>query len=277
MDFRCVHFFRGTSNFPADERVLEQMSQKKSDEVKCKLYPETQAGGFTSIDGTIEFYNRVNALLDPSMTVLDFGAGRGAWVQDDTIPYRRNLRMLKGKVRQVVGVDIDKAMKTNLSLDQMVLIQIDNSLPFADRSFDMIISDWVFEHIQNSQHVANELNRVLKPGGWICARTPHRFGYIGIGTMLIPDRLQNHVLKKLQPEKKEIDAFPTVHRMNTVSKIRDLFPEHEFKNYAYLHEPEPAYFGNSGLLFRIMMLISHFTPRRFRTRLYIFITKISSK
>ncbi len=249
------------------------MSRKKTDEIICKLYPETQAGGFSSIDGTIEFYSRVNSLLDPNMNVLDFGAGRGAWVHDDNIPYRRNLRMLKGKVRKVIGVDLDRAIKTNLSLDQTVLIQVDKPLPFADCSFDLIISDWVFEHVQNSQHTANELNRVLKPGGWICARTPHRFGYIGICEMLIPDRLQIRVLKKLQPGKKSIDAFPTVHRMNTMSKIRDLFPEPEFKNCTYFYEPEPTYFGNSELLCRIMMLISRFTPRQFRTRLFIFLKR----
>lgn len=47
-----------------------------------RLFPEVSAGGFTRMDGTVEFYTRVNALLRPDMTVLDFGAGRGAGLVD---------------------------------------------------------------------------------------------------------------------------------------------------------------------------------------------------
>ena len=36
-------------------------------------YPETSYGGFTGVDGTMAFYLRVNALIEPSSHVLDFG------------------------------------------------------------------------------------------------------------------------------------------------------------------------------------------------------------
>ena len=32
-------------------------------------------GGFSSLDGTMEFFTRVNVLLEPDYTVLDLGAG----------------------------------------------------------------------------------------------------------------------------------------------------------------------------------------------------------
>jgi len=38
-------------------------------------------------------------------------------------------------------------------------------LPFADATFDVIASDFVFEHIDAPDRVARELDRVLKPGG----------------------------------------------------------------------------------------------------------------
>jgi hypothetical protein len=37
--------------------------------------PGRAAGSFSRIDGTVEFYARVNALVDSSTAVLDFGAG----------------------------------------------------------------------------------------------------------------------------------------------------------------------------------------------------------
>ena len=48
---------------------------KKSNQIMAGWFPEVGAGGFTSLDGTIEFYTRINALLMPGMTVLDFGGG----------------------------------------------------------------------------------------------------------------------------------------------------------------------------------------------------------
>ena len=42
-----------------------------------RLYPEYGAGGFSRCDLWVPFFTRVNALLRPDMTVVDYGAGRG--------------------------------------------------------------------------------------------------------------------------------------------------------------------------------------------------------
>ncbi|MEZ5591147.1 MAG: hypothetical protein R3F53_10765 [Gammaproteobacteria bacterium] len=42
------------------------------------------------MDGTIEFYTQVNALLGLNMTVLDFGAGRGAALTDGEGEYKNS-------------------------------------------------------------------------------------------------------------------------------------------------------------------------------------------
>jgi len=85
------------------------------------FYPESRFGGFTEIDGTIPFYTRVNALLDPSFVVLDIGCGRGAQ-KDDHVPFRRELRILKNKVKKVIGIDVDKDASTNPFIDEFHLI-----------------------------------------------------------------------------------------------------------------------------------------------------------
>jgi hypothetical protein len=80
-------------------------------------YPESHFGGFSDIDGTVVFYTRVNALLQPSFTVVDFGCGRGEHAEDP-IPFRRNLRSLKGKVSRVIGIDVDDAGLLNPTVDE---------------------------------------------------------------------------------------------------------------------------------------------------------------
>jgi len=80
------------------------------------FYPEARFGGFTDIDGTIAFFNRVNSLLAPSFTVLDVGCGRGSY-GNDPVQLRRKLRILKGKVSKLVGIDVDHAAQENPYID----------------------------------------------------------------------------------------------------------------------------------------------------------------
>jgi hypothetical protein len=47
---------------------------------------EVVAGGFDRYDGSIQFYQRINALLRPDFVVMDFGAGRGVNHIEDRSP-----------------------------------------------------------------------------------------------------------------------------------------------------------------------------------------------
>lgn len=86
-----------------------------------RCYPESEFGGFSNVDGTVSFYNRINAILKTSFTVLDVGCGRGLVSEDDN-EYRKNLAILKGKVKKVIGVDIVKSAEANICLDEFRLI-----------------------------------------------------------------------------------------------------------------------------------------------------------
>lgn len=228
----------------------------------CKQYffPETAAGGFSRVDGTVEFYTRVNALLRPDMTVLDFGAGRGAAIQEDPVPYRRSLRTLKGRCRRIIGVDVDGAIAQNPGLDELYVIEPGGRIPLEAESVDLIVSDATFEHITDPLSATKELDRVLKPGGWVCARTPNRWGYIALGARLIPNRWHVSVLRRLQPTRKEIDIFPTAYKLNTRKVLRRYFPPERYEHYCYGHFAEPAYFGTSKALWFFMLLVFRFTP-----------------
>lgn len=235
-------------------------------------YPESKAGGFTRVDGTVEFYTRVNSLLHKDMVVLDFGAGRGSGYEERT-PYKRELRTLKGKVSKVIGMDVDDVVTSNPLVDQAMVIKPKEILPIPDRSVDMIISDAVFEHLTNPGFVAREFDRVLKPGGWLCARTPNRWGYVGIGARLIPNRLHVSVLRYLQPERKEGDVFPTCYRLNTANAIKKLFPKSRYDNYTYTWNAEPAYFANSKPLWCLMLGLFRICPEPLGAFLFVFLRK----
>ncbi|WP_333689108.1 hypothetical protein [Methylococcus capsulatus] len=73
---------------------------QRSRAILAAWFPEVGAGGYTALDGTVEFYGRVQALLRPDMTVLDFGAGRGAGLRDDPVGFRKSLRASRAKSRK---------------------------------------------------------------------------------------------------------------------------------------------------------------------------------
>jgi SAM-dependent methyltransferase len=152
---------------------------------RARFYPELPAGGFPRADGGVELFSRVHALLQPESRVLDFGAGRGWAAVADPNPYRRRLADLRGHCESVVGIDADEAVLTNPTLDEAFVVAEGDPLPFDDDSFHLIICDSVFEHLSDPAHATAEMIRVLKPGGWICGRTPNRRGYIALGARIV--------------------------------------------------------------------------------------------
>lgn len=133
---------------------------------KERHYPETRFGGFTDVDGTIAFYTRVGSLIDESSVVLDVGSGRGAYAEDD-VPARRNLRILNGKVRRVIGMDVDPAARTNPFQDEFRLLT-DSRWPVDDASVDLCLCDSVLEHVAERGLFFQNCRRVLRPGGYLC-------------------------------------------------------------------------------------------------------------
>lgn len=237
-----------------------------------RLRPEVGAAGFAHDDTTVMFYERVNALIKPHYRVLDLGAGRGeAFDVDES--YSVGLRRLKGRVAHVAGVDVDPVVLANPSLDEAKVIGSDGKLPFADAQFDLIFSDWVIEHIENVQLFVSEVGRVLKPGGWFCARTPNKWGYIALAARLTPASFESAVLRRVQPNRQEKDVFPKHYKFNTLSQIRSAFSADRWQNCSYSVNSVPAYHANSVVLFSAIDLFQKLTPNGMRTVLMVFVRK----
>jgi SAM-dependent methyltransferase len=240
------------------------------DAVAASVFPEVKAGGFSRLDSTVQFFQRIQALLTADSVVLDFGAGRGAHY-DDPVTFRRDIRIFKGRVREMIGADIDPVVTTNPGLDRAIVIGPDGKLPLPDKSVDVIISDFTFEHIGTPSAVAAEMDRVLAPGGWICARTPNRFGYLAITSQLMPESIKLRVVRNSQPGRKEEDVFPTFYRMNTKAALKRCFPGYDHCVIAW--DAEPAYYFGKLWLYRVFKFINTLTPDYFKIALLIFLQK----
>jgi SAM-dependent methyltransferase len=245
----------------------------KNENPGIHFFPEIGAGGFSRIDSTIQFYERINALVDPDFVLLDFGAGRGAAHSDDVVRYRRELRDFRGKVREVIGADIDPIVTTNPTLSRAVVLLPGNPIPLPDKCVSLIFSDFTFEHIEDPTRVASELDRILAPGGWICVRTPNRYGYVALVNRFAPNFLRMRVLRLAQPSRKEEDVFRPFYRLNTFKSLRDLFKSTHYEHFMYSSDAEPAYHANLKVLYHLFLIIHYLTPPKFQSLLLIFLRK----
>ncbi len=247
----------------------------QSDELKQRFYPEANIGGLTHIDGAVSFYGQLAAILRPSDTVLDFGAGRGQPLLDDNIEHRRRLCTFRGRCRHVDGCDVDPVVLENPFIDEAKVIPVGDRLPYEDDRFDIIASRYVFEHIANPQFVASELMRVVKPGGVIAAMTPNKWGYIGIAARMVPNRYHVGVLSRSQPHRKPEDVFPTKYNLNTPRALRRAFGEGA-DVFITKRAPEPAYHFGRPWVFRSFKAIDKHTPDSLLPILDVYVRKHGS-
>src|ERR1051325_4076962 len=104
--------------------------------------------------------------------VLDIGCGHGG---------RTAYYLLKGEPRSITGLEISfprvKVADRSAPLicddpRANFVVGVGETLPFADASFDVILSYDVFEHVQDLPGVLAECFRVLKPAGKLYALFP---------------------------------------------------------------------------------------------------------
>ena len=231
---------------------------------------ENLLGGYHELDGTIEFYGRINAILKKSDSVLDLGAGRGSWYSTDDCSYRREIHDLKKKVKYLVGIDIDDAVLENPTTHKNLTMS-ENKIPLEDNSMDIIVADWVLEHVQNPNEFISEIDRVLKPGGIFCARTPHKYKYVSLFASLIKNQIYLKLLKFIQPQRKERDIFPTAYKLNTLQTIRRKFKN--YKDFSYLYTSHPSYYAENQILFKLFAFFHKVLPAVMVSEIFVFSKK----
>lgn len=234
---------------------------------------DAMLSGYTPLDGTIEFFGRIHSILKPSDHVVDVGAGRGRWFHDDPCAPRRALLDIRSRVASFVGVDIDPAVLENPTTTDNFVID-EGRIPLPDHSADVIIADYVLEHVAEPQDFAAEIDRILKPGGYFAARTPGRYEYVSIAARMIGNRRHADVVAHAQPGiRGASDVFPTMYRMNTWMAIYRVFPGYQC--FSYLYTSEPAYFFGRRWLYQLMCFAHRVLPRALVSNMFIFLRKPS--
>ncbi len=235
------------------------------------FFPESRFGGFTRIDGTVAFYSRAQALVDANSVVIDFGCGRGAYATDP-VAFRRGLRIFRGKVRRVIGLDASQAGNENPFLDEFHFLN-GAAWPVSDGEADLVVCDNVLEHLPNPEDFFNEAFRVLRPGGNLCIRTPNLLNYIALLSKIIPNHRHTRVLAAAKPGIHEQDIFPTLYRCNTIPAVRRALLRAGFSAVVYGYEAEPSYLSFSRAAYALGVLHQKIIPGFFRASIFAFGSK----
>jgi SAM-dependent methyltransferase len=257
---------------PERPEAYDPLKEKPRHRLERRVYREANVSGFPHNDQEVGFYTQVAALLRPDDTVLDFGAGRGEFVFEEPSVYRVWLQSFRGRCAHVDGCDVDPCVLENPTLDAATVIEEGKPLPYPDGRFDLIVSRYVWEHIRNPEWAAKELLRVLRPGGWICAMTPNKWGYVALIARLLPNRLHARFLSHIQPGRPSKDVFPTAYMLNRPAAIRRYFGK-EADVYHYSVSGVPSYHFGSLALMRLQQLVHRLTPPVFGVGLRFFIRK----
>jgi SAM-dependent methyltransferase len=229
-------------------------------------------GGYAPADGTIAFYTRLRTALAPDHVVLDLGAGRGAWFEDDGCAARIACRDLRGSVGRVIGADVDPAVRGNRAVDEALMID-DGRVPLPDGSVDVVVADYVLEHVTDPARFVGEVDRLLRPGGLFAARTPHLLNYTSLAARLVPNARHRGWLRLAQPERRAEDVFPTAYRLNTAAALRRAFPESRWEHRSHLHVSEPQYHFGSRPIYTAMRALHWVLPAVLTANLFVFVRK----
>jgi glycosyltransferase involved in cell wall biosynthesis len=164
-----------------------------------------------------QYRARVEAAVKDGDRVLHLGCG---WDRSEvTIG-------LRGRA-EVIGLDVDRSAGERFHSPFWHADAAE--LPFADASFDVVCSEYVFEHVDRPTEVMRELARVLRPGGRVVALTPNRWSYKSLAAAMTPHAFHRLAAAKLRPDARAAeDVYPTRYLMNTPAALRALAAEHGF-------------------------------------------------
>ena len=96
----------------------------------------------------------------------------------------------------VVGIDLGGDFDPEAAERADLRVMDATDLDLDDDAFDLVYSFHALEHIADPDRALDEMQRVLRPGGWYCVGTPNRsrlVGYVGS-----PTSLSNNVRWNLQ-------------------------------------------------------------------------------
>jgi len=141
-------------------------------------------------------------------TALHLGSGRD----------RHRLGQQLESQGQVVALDPDMSGLSQNKTNKRI-VGDGQRLPFKQNTFDLVFSEYVFEHLPDPKSALNEIDRVLKPGGSFVVLVPNPRHYYAKIADITPFWFHQLWFRLQGVEDHEEDRFPTQYEWGTLSDI----------------------------------------------------------
>ncbi|HEV2415873.1 MAG TPA: class I SAM-dependent methyltransferase [Candidatus Dormibacteraeota bacterium] len=194
----------------------------------------------------------VRGYVTRDSNVLDLGCGRGGVAE-----------VIWRDVRLAAGIDPDMASLAGHRATGMPVVRaVAGHVPFADDSFDVVVSVWVLEHLVDPLGAFIEVRRVLRPGGHFIFLTPNLRNPLMVMNRLgkaLP-ALQRRLVRRVYG-RDEADTFPVRYRANTEPAIKAYAQASGLRVQELRVVPDPTYLAMNGVMFNASVMSERLMPK----------------
>jgi len=228
-----------------DNKVFVQKKIKKEEKHKKlwnELWNKYHLNSYINKTERYEYRIKINNLneLIKDKKVLDIGCGQGTFT----------VAMMKAGAREVTGIDFSEdsiefadniSKKLNLDKDKIKYITSSvYELPFEDETFDFIIQNGVFHHLENIDKALKEANRILRNEAYFWYYTDGSGGISHILWDYSNEILKNVPIEHIQKVLRMMnisdnkcyhlsDGFKAIYEHSTYKEVIDLLNKYGFK------------------------------------------------
>ncbi len=194
-------------------------------------------------DSVSIYRNYVDRNTHESTRILDFGCG-----------HVDLMRSVYSRTPYVYGIEPNNiTLRRNITIQNKV-VGFAEHIPFPGNFFDLAVSAWVIEHIDDTIGVFSDIHRVLKPGGKLIFLTPNSWNYITWINRVIPNRMHDFLTRRLYA-REEKDTYPVRYKMNSVAKIESVLSSLGFRRCQVILNEDPSYISFNQTLFMLSCFI----------------------
>jgi 2-polyprenyl-6-hydroxyphenyl methylase/3-demethylubiquinone-9 3-methyltransferase len=161
------------------------------------------------------FVDRIRPMLErPDVAILDVGGGRRPAIPTSWRP--------PGTYYAGLDVNADElAGAAPGSYDEVQVGDIGAHVPGFEQRFDLVVSSWVLEHVDDVASALENIRAYLKPGGRMVAMFSGRYAAFALLARAIPHTVRVRIMARYMNEKPD-DHFRTRYDRCTFHEMSSL-------------------------------------------------------
>lgn len=171
----------------------------------------------------VDIYNKIVADYANAtcyQSIIDAGCGTQTSFAKFCNPINKN---------RIIGIDSSEQALKNNDVNETILVNLNNPLPFGNNSVDIITSSSVLEHLSDVGIYIKNCYRVLKPDGVFINLFSNRHAPFALLNRLLPVKLSRKLLYFFRPSMRTRAGHKAYYNKCTYDQFSQLLRKYNFK------------------------------------------------